>query len=308
MRLHTLVLCCSLGSFALGPGALGIGSAAAQSSASEPTERTVVTKDGAMYRGEVLEYVVGSHIALKLDSGESKRIAWDDVQQISPPRAKSGSRPPSSSPSGSPSPPPPSPSPPPSSPPPSAPSSPPATQAGSGIERTVLTSAGVTYHGEVVEYEVSSHVVLKLATGETRRISWAEAKRISPPRQRFDPSPIGSPERTVILRSGQTLRGELVESAMGDHTTLKLPSGEIRRIGWNEAQRILHPLPAGTRSPIPTTGELQVTLDNGTRVTGEYFEYISDLHLILRHGSGRLHVIPVAAIRRVVVNGDSSSQ
>lgn len=182
------------------------------------------------------------------------------------------------------------------------------TPVAAGTERTVLTNAGVTYHGEVVEYEVSSHVVLKLATGDTRRITWAEAKRISPPRQRFDPSPIGSPERTVILRSGQTLRGELVESTMGDYTTLRLPSGEIRRIGWNEAQRILHPLPAGTRSPIPTTGELQVTLDNGTRVVGEYFEYISDLHLILRHGSGRLHVIPVAAIRRVVVNGDSSSQ
>ena len=183
------------------------------------------------------------------------------------------------------------------------------TPVAAGTERTVLTNTGVTYHGEVLEYEVSSHVVLKLATGETKRITWAEAKRISPPRQRFDPSPIGSPERTVILRSGTTLRGELVESAMGDHTTIRLPSGEIRRIGWNEALRILHPLISGTRSPIPTTGELQVTLDNGSRVTGEYFEYISDLHLILRHASGRLHVIPVAAIRRVVVNGsDSSSQ
>jgi hypothetical protein len=299
MRARTLVLCCSLlcGSFALGSGR-----AAAQSSASEPTERTVVTKDGAMYRGEVLEYVVGSHITLKLDSGESKRIVWDDAQQISPPRPKAGGRAPSPPPSSPPPSSPPPSSPPPSSPPPSAAAS---TTGAGVIERTVLTNTGITLHGEVVEYEVSSHVVLKLATGETRRISWGEAKRISPPRPRFDPSPVGSPERTVILRGGATVRGELVESVLGDHTTLRLATGEIRRIGWNEALRILHPLPVGTRSPIPTTGELTVSLDTGTRVVGEFFEYLPDLHLILRHASGRLHVIPVAAIRKVVVSGDA---
>src|SRR4051812_40533096 len=75
----------------------GVGSAAlccylalAFSAAAEPeaVERTVVTQDGAMYRGEVKEYVVGDHITLKLDTGESHRIAWGDAVQISPPRSK----------------------------------------------------------------------------------------------------------------------------------------------------------------------------------------------------------------------------
>jgi hypothetical protein len=305
MRLHTLFLGLSL---FLGTGALGT-SASAQSSpsASEPTERTVVTKDGAMYRGEVLEYVMGSHITLRLDSGESKRIVWDDATQISPPRPRRSPSPPSA--------PPPSPPPPPSSPPPSPPSPPPSSggtstpttsYAGTGIERTVLTKDSVTYHGEVVEYEVSSHVVLKLATGETKRIGWAEAKRISPPRTKGDPSPVGSPERTLVLRDGTTLRGDLVESVLGDHTTLRMPNGDIRRASWSDVKRILVPLPAGGRSPIPTTGELLVTLDTGARVAGEYFEYTPE-QLILRHPSGRLHVIPVAAIRKVVVNGDTGS-
>ena len=305
MRLHTRILGLSL-FLSLGTGALG-GPAAAQPgpAASEPTERTVVTKDGAMYRGEVLEYVVGSHITLRLDSGESKRIVWDDATQISPPRPRR-SQAPSSPPSAPP------PSPPPSPPPTSQPSggttttTPATSYANTGIERTVLTKDSVTYHGEVVEYEVSDHVTLKLATGEVKRIGWAEAKRISPPRQKGDPSPLGSPERTLILRDGTALRGDLVESVLGDHTTLRMPGGDIRRASWSDIKRILVPLPAGGRSPIPTTGELVVTLDTGARVVGEYFEYTPE-QLILRHPSGRLHVIPVAAIRKVVVNGDTSS-
>lgn len=306
MRPHTLIPGVSLlFSLWLGPGALG-GLAAAQPgpSASEPTERTVVTKDGAMYRGEVLEYVVGSHITLRLDTGESKRIVWDDATQISPPRPKRSPTPAAPSPPPSSSPPPSQPSPPPSGG--TSTTTPATSYAGTGIERTVLTKDSVTYHGEVVEYEVGSHVTLKLATGEVKRIAWAEAKRISPPRQKGDPSPLGSPERTLILRDGTSLRGDLVESVLGDHTTLRMPGGDIRRASWSDIKRILVPLPAGGRSPIPTTGELVVTLDTGSRVVGEYFEYTPE-QLILRHPSGRLHVIPVAAIRKVVVNGDTSS-
>ena len=54
------------------------------------------------YRGDVLEYVISSHITLKLSSGESKRIAWDEIDQVSPPKAKA----PAAAPSPSPAPPP----------------------------------------------------------------------------------------------------------------------------------------------------------------------------------------------------------
>ena len=57
-------------------------------SAQDPVERTVITKDGSMYRGDVLEYVISSHITLKLSSGESKRIAWDEIDQVSPRKPK----------------------------------------------------------------------------------------------------------------------------------------------------------------------------------------------------------------------------
>ncbi len=282
---------------------------------SGPVERSVVTKDGSMYRGEVLEYAIGSHIVLKLSSGEAKRIAWDDIEQVSPPRPKSPSP---SGPAPSPPPtaaPPPAPSPP-SSPPPSAssPSPPPSVippSSGplvpSGFERTVQIRDNITYHGEVMEYEVGSHLILKLGDGSIKRITWAEAKRISPPRRKGDSSHVGSPERTIVLRTGNTLRGDLVESVQGVQTTIRLGAGEIRRVPWTDIQRITAPLAPGVSSPIPLTGELLVHLDSGSRVLGSYFEYVPEQQLILRHQSGRLYYIPVNSIIKVTITEESKT-
>ena len=282
---------------------------------SGPVERSVVTKDGSMYRGEVLEYAIGSHIVLKLSSGEAKRIAWDDIEQVSPPRPKSPSP---SGPAPSPPPtaaPPPAPSPP-SSPPPSAssPSPPPSVippSSGplvpSGFERTVQIRDNITYHGEVMEYEVGSHLILKLGDGSIKRITWAEAKRISPPRRKGDSSHVGSPERTIVLRTGNTLRGDLVESVQGVQTTIRLGAGEIRRVPWTDIQRITAPLAPGVSSPIPLTGELLVHLDSGSRVLGSYFEYVPEQQLILRLQSGRLYYIPVNSIIKVTITEESKT-
>ena len=286
---------------------------------SGPVERSVVTKDGSMYRGEVLEYAIGSHIVLKLSSGEAKRIAWDDIEQVSPPRPKS---PPSNGPAPSPPPsppptaaPPPAPSPP-SSPPPSAsPSSPSPSVVSpssgplvpSGFERTVQIRDNITYHGEVMEYEVGSHLILKLGDGSLKRITWAEAKRISPPRKKGDSSHVGSPERTIVLRNGNTLRGDLVESVQGVHTTIRLGGGEIRRVLWSDIQRMTAPLAPGASSPIPLTGELLVHLDSGSRVLGSYFEYVPEQQLILRHQSGRLYYIPVNSIIKVTITDEGKT-
>lgn len=283
-----------------------------------PTERSVVTQDGAMYRGEVQEYVIGDHITLKLDSGEQKRIAWGDAVQISPPRSKAkpapkpddgsaGSRPPSTptttpSPTGETKGPTASKSEPINNPKPVATVVPP------GTERTVTTQDGVTYHGEVLEYEVGSHLILKLATGDKRRIPWPEAKRISPPHTRGDSEPNpASPERTIILLDGSKVRGELVESLIGEYTVLQLANGQVRRIEWKNAKRIMLPLPPGKPAPLPTTGELLVQIDNGSRIQGEYFEYIPDDHLVLRHASGRFRVIPVGTIKKIVLLGEGGN-
>jgi hypothetical protein len=295
-----------------------------------PTERTVVTQDGAMYRGEVAEYVIGDHITLKLDTGEVKRIVWADAVQISPPRIKqkraednagkspssgsssgsssSGSSSSGSSSSGSSS----------SGGGGSAPakvqpiisSNPVPTPVAPGTERTVVGKDGLTYHGEVLEFEAGSHILLQLATGEKRRIGWNDAKRISPPRTRGSEGSEGaySPERTFILPDGSSVRGELVESQVGEYTMVKLGNGQFRRFEWNKVKRILVPLPTGRPSQIPTSGELLVHVDNGSRVQGEYFQLVPDDELVLRHASGKFRIIPVGTIKKIVVLGNSAEQ
>jgi hypothetical protein len=42
----------------------------------------VATRDGATYRGELVEKVPGDHVTLKLASGEVKRFAWADVADV----------------------------------------------------------------------------------------------------------------------------------------------------------------------------------------------------------------------------------
>jgi hypothetical protein len=277
-----------------------------------PMERSVVTQDGAMYRGEVQEYVIGDHITLKLDTGEQKRIAWGDAVQISPPRSK-GKAPPKGDDGSSTAKP--TPTPPGEAKSPHAYKNEPinnpkpvATVVPPGTERTVTTQDSITYHGEVLEYEVGSHLTLKLATGDKRRIPWPEAKRISPPRTRGDSEPSSaSPERTIVMLDGTKLRGELVESLLGDYTVLSLPNGQVRRIEWKSVKRILLPLPPGKPSPLPMSGELLVQIDNGSRIQGEYFEYVPDDHLVLRHASGRFRIIPVGTIKKIVLLGEGGN-
>jgi hypothetical protein len=44
---------------------------------------TVWTKNGDVYRGEIVERVSGDHITIKLATGETKRIEWKDVERDS---------------------------------------------------------------------------------------------------------------------------------------------------------------------------------------------------------------------------------
>lgn len=258
-----------------------------------PVERSVVLKDGGMYRGEVVEYAVNSHVTLKLASGEAKRFAWDEIEQLSPPRPKAAAAKDNVSQPSSVSPPPP--------PPVIAPAPEPAPFVTTGTERTVTTRDNITYFGEVLEYEVGSHLTLKLADGRVQRLSWGEAKRISPARKKGDRNHLGSPERTLVLRDGKTLHGELVETIAGVHTTLRLSAGEIRRVLWSDIVRITAPLAPGTSSPIPLTGELLVHVDSGSRLLGTFFEYVPEQQLILRHASGKLYYIPVNTIVKVTI-------
>ena len=46
-------------------------------------ERVVITRDGGMYRGTVVELVPQDHLTLKLATGELRRLAWGDIQSQS---------------------------------------------------------------------------------------------------------------------------------------------------------------------------------------------------------------------------------
>jgi hypothetical protein len=308
--------------FLAGPSLAGAAEPAAQA-----VERSVVTNDGAMYRGEVVDYVVGDHITLKLDNGEIKRIPFSDAARISPASPKGQSVLPAApilpTPT-SPSPPPPVSAPPPpvvavpaatASVPvstggvrPTIAANPVATVVAPGTWRMITLRDDLTVNGEILEYEVGSHILCKLVDGDKRRIAWTEAKKIAPPRTlRDDVAPNNSPERTIVLRDGKTLRGELVESLLGEWTRLKLGNGQLIKVAWHDAKRILLPQ-QGSGSTIPVTAELLVSTDSGSRVQGEYFEHIPDEHLVLRHASGRLRVIPVGTIRKIVVLQENAGQ
>jgi hypothetical protein len=55
---------------------------------------SVQTKDGSVYRGELVERVVNDHVTLKLATGEIKTIAWSDIKPSEtrppPPRPPDG--------------------------------------------------------------------------------------------------------------------------------------------------------------------------------------------------------------------------
>lgn len=285
-----------------------------------PVERTVVTGDGAMYRGEVIDYVIGDHITLKLDSGEIRRIPFADAAHISPPRPKAAAAAPSTVTPPSPAAPPsvtsPAPAvatPPAATDPGTAPQARPAVVASGGVVlppppdtvRTIVTREGLVFHGEVLEYDHGSHVTLKLANGEKRRILWNEAKKISPQRSKNDITPdLGSPERTIVLRDGSTIKGDIVEALITDHTTLRLPSGQIRTVRWSEIRRIMGPRPMAAQV-IPTTGELLIHLEGGGRIQAEFFEYSPDEQLIVRLVSGGYRQLSLGQIKKIVILGDN---
>jgi hypothetical protein len=54
-------------------------------------------------------------------------------------------------------------------------------------------------------------------------------------------------DESIQTRNGQLYRGEILERVVGDHVTIRLSTGEIRRIEWAD----LAPAPAPTPAPAP---------------------------------------------------------
>ena len=49
------------------------------------SERLVLLPDGALYRGIVLEYEPGDHVALRMHDGTIKRFTWREIKQAMAP-------------------------------------------------------------------------------------------------------------------------------------------------------------------------------------------------------------------------------
>ena len=94
---------------------------------------TVRTKDGSIYRGELVEKVVGHHVAVKIATGAIRVIAWHDIDDSAAPAAPEQSE---------------------------------------AETETVRTWDGDVYRGEVVERVIGDHVTLRIVTGATRVIDW----------------------------------------------------------------------------------------------------------------------------------------
>jgi hypothetical protein len=71
---------------------------------------------------------------------------------------------------------------------------------------------------------------------------------VAPEAMAQTPADAGSARRLLSLRDGSLYNGELVEKVPGDHITLKLVTGEIRRFEWREIAEVPPPEPA-TPSP-----------------------------------------------------------
>ena len=56
-------------------------------------QRLLILKDGAIYRGEVIELVPNDYVILKLRSGAEKRFAWSEIEKQSIPGAPSAEHP-----------------------------------------------------------------------------------------------------------------------------------------------------------------------------------------------------------------------
>ncbi len=159
----------------------------------------VHTRDGSVYYGELVERVTGDHVTIMNASGEVKRFAMKDVDPNPAPDAPLYR--------------PPEPEPPPTG--------------------TVRTKDGSIFYGEILEKVARDHVLIRLASGETRTLDWDDLDTSTPPPAHSPPRPPG-PTETVRTKKGNVYHGDLIEKVVGNHETVALVTGELVTIAWSD--------------------------------------------------------------------------
>ncbi len=166
------------------------------SAAGPPT--MVHTKDGSVYYGELVERVYDDHITIVLATNVIRRFAWKDIDPT--PLA-------------------------------SSPYVPPVMPA--PID-TVWTKNGSSFHGEIIARVVGEHVTIKLETGELKTLEWADID-LGPPPPPLRIQPHAEPPiDTIHTKNGSIYHGEIIEKVTRDHVTLKLSTGDVKTIEWDD--------------------------------------------------------------------------
>jgi hypothetical protein len=194
----------------------------------------VHTKNGVYY-GELVERVEGDHITIKLATGVIKRVAWKDIDPS------------------------------PVTPLPSVV----VEDSVAAPHETVRTKSGAVYHGATVEHIPNDHITIELSTGEMKRFDWSDVDTSALPPPQSDPR-VPGPMENVTTRNGSIYHGEIIEKVVGVRVTLKLATGDIKTLDWED----LAVAPPGTSykpvekslpPPLPPT-EIHFTPDKPSAV------------------------------------------
>ncbi len=214
------------------------------STAHADDEVTVRTTTGALFRGEIVESIPNDHIVIRVPTGSLHRVAWNEViraplaerEPDAPPfeivRTIDGSvyigevvekirddhialknatgairfiRARDIDPNAAP------------------------VAKAEEREETVRTIDGSEYCGVLIERVVGEHVVVRVRTGALRTIPWRELDLYPPPPIRRAPD-----VETVHTSQGNEFHGDVIERVFQHHIVLKLPSGDLKSIAWDD--------------------------------------------------------------------------
>lgn len=191
-------------------------------------------------------------------------------------------------------------SPPAADPKPAPPTPPTFGQAESPVKSIVFLFNGAKYCGRIQQEVSGSHITIQLATGETKRFSAQEVMRVRPvlAADAAGSEPDTRLDRTVVLIDGSMVRGELVEHVPGDHLTLFLPGGWIRRLDLAKIDKVEQspPLPSGAST---ASGPRTRLVHAGLPYEGDVVEYVPELLLVLRLDSGEIKRFPWPQIQQL---------
>jgi hypothetical protein len=99
--------------------------------------------------------------------------------------------------------------------------------------------------------------------------------QLPPPPQQQQAQPVDAGNDIIYLKNGGILRGTIIDAIPNAHARIRLPTGEIATVRWDEVQKIVHGgarppqgngAPPQTPAPPPPTGNVFVHIDSGGTV------------------------------------------